>query len=360
MPILKSGAQPSSASTGEMSAHAWDEFLRENRCGQFQQSSAWAEAKSHDGWNPVRRSLTVNGTIYGGFQILWRATKIGRIGYISKGPVLVKETPDLWRQALQAAASVARHHSLRGLIIQPPDLSDAPEEVFRTQGLLPERLMEVIDASLWVDLRSQGPVWDNLHRQTRKYIRHAQRSGVIIREGGEADLGAFFQLMSQTSARQGSKPNPPSEAALRQIWRAFATNNAIRLTLAILGDRTLAGMICILHGDRATLWKKGATADSSDSRANHLICFEALHWAQEKGFAHGDFYAVRRDIAEALLAGNSLTEEQNSSRDRFILGFGGAPRLLPGAKILFSSHFFSVGYKIASKLARIRKPSKSD
>jgi hypothetical protein len=165
--------------------------------------------------------------------------------------------------------------------------------------------------------------------------------------------------MCQTSARQGSKPNPASETALCQIWHCFAARNSIRLTLATLGDRTLAGMICLLHGDRATLWKKGATPDSSDSRANHLICFEALQWAQEKGYTHGDFYAVRRDIAETLLAGNSLSEEQNSSRDRFILGFGGAPRLLPTARILLPNPWLRGLYRVTSKLARIRRQSKS-
>src|SRR5262245_2268685 len=71
----------------EAGAPAWDNFLRGTDLGQFQQSSLWAQAKQVDGWQSLRLILEQEQRIVGGFQILWRRTRFGRVGYIIKGPV---------------------------------------------------------------------------------------------------------------------------------------------------------------------------------------------------------------------------------------------------------------------------------
>src|SRR5579863_7646085 len=66
----------------------WDGYLRGSGQGQFQQSSIWAEVKQSDGWHAVRVVLEQEGITIGGFQLLWRHTRFGRMGFLNKGPVL--------------------------------------------------------------------------------------------------------------------------------------------------------------------------------------------------------------------------------------------------------------------------------
>lgn len=181
----------------------------------------------------------------------------------------------------------------------------------------------------------------------RTFIRQAQRKGVVLREGGEADIPLFFELMRQTCIRQRVAPNPGSEAEVRRIWRAFQSGGRFRMAFAEHEGKVLATLTAIRFGDRVSLWKKGWTSESSDLRPNHLLYYDALCWAQREGAKICDFYSLRRDIAEALLAGRPLTEAQSRSRDRFHLGFGGRPVLLPPAYIHFRSPVLRVAYRLA-------------
>src|SRR5256885_1684080 len=63
----------------------WDTFLQATASGHFQQSSLWALVKAAEGWRPVRLVITADDTAMGGFQILVRRTRLGKVGYIYKG-----------------------------------------------------------------------------------------------------------------------------------------------------------------------------------------------------------------------------------------------------------------------------------
>ena len=73
----------------------WDKYLVSIPLGEFQQTGCWAKVKKTSGWNNFRVLLLHHNKIIAGFQLLWRKVYNFRIGYISKGPVLKKETDDL-------------------------------------------------------------------------------------------------------------------------------------------------------------------------------------------------------------------------------------------------------------------------
>src|ERR1017187_3150477 len=87
---LINGQQAAAWLSPELEDPYWDDFLKATPLGHFQQSSLWARAKDIEGWRPVRMILTLDGQIAGGFQILTAHTRFGLIGYVSKGPVVIK------------------------------------------------------------------------------------------------------------------------------------------------------------------------------------------------------------------------------------------------------------------------------
>ena len=94
-------------------------------------------------------------------------------------------------------------------------------------------------------------------KSTEEYVRVANHNGVTIREGTEEDIGLFFNLMVDTCKRQGVKPNPPTEKALRQLWLTFSRRNCLRVTFAEYNHEVLAGSLNIIFGKKVNLWKKG-------------------------------------------------------------------------------------------------------
>ncbi|MBI1840932.1 MAG: GNAT family N-acetyltransferase [Verrucomicrobia bacterium] len=314
----------------------WDGLLSASRFGQFQQSSGWGAAKSAEGWKLSRFLYQRNEAIAVGFQILWKNSRFGKIGFASKGPVVFGQEKAEWPTAARQLTRAVRWLGLRALLVQPPDHGLAAEEALQAVGFQREKAQEVIDATLWFDLSgNEADILARMPGYNRTFIRQAERRGVRVREGGAADLELFYDLMIRTCVRQQTKPNPSSLAALKQVWKGFEADRSMRLTFAEADGEVIAALTSIRFGDRLTLWKKGWKDGTSKLRPNHLLYHESLIWAQRMGCAFCDFYSVRRDIAETLIAGGKPNEEQSASRDRFHLGFGGAPQLLPQSQIYF-------------------------
>jgi lipid II:glycine glycyltransferase (peptidoglycan interpeptide bridge formation enzyme) len=341
----------------ELTDPGWDEFLTSTPLGQFQQSTLWASGKCDGTWQVLRVIFTSRGRGVGGFQLFYRRTPTGLIGYVSKGPVIVEESKANWDVILHAIKTIARQRRFRALIVQPPDTSSVDPTWILDHGFLPEKLQGVVDATLWFDLAgTPDDIMKKMPGYNRTFIRQAMRKGVTVREGGTSDTPLFFDLMTTTCKRQAVTPNPRSLEDVQRIWQAFHRKNAMRIVFAEHEGKTLATLASFVFGNRVTLWKKGWTSSDDHLRPNHLLYYDTLCWAQRTDAQFCDFYATRRDIVEALLRGDALTAEQSKSRDRFHLGFGGKPTLLPPAFIFFPSKVLCLAYRLVSRVIPRSKP----
>jgi lipid II:glycine glycyltransferase (peptidoglycan interpeptide bridge formation enzyme) len=343
---------------------AWDRFLQQTPLGQFQQSTLWAGAKAAEGWQPVRVLIRSENAILAGFQIMarpaWRGR--GRIGYVSKGPVVLPGRP--WAATYTAALlqQVVRQEKLSALVAQPPDLCPQMPGALQACGFLPDFLMNVNDATWIIDLSGDfESVEASMGRTTRNLVRRAVRTGITIRDGGREDLARFFELMLATCRRQETSPNPSRLADLLALWDAASPSGNIRLYLAEYEGRILAGLLVIRFGETATLWKVGAAPPDKELKPNDYMYSQAIRWAQEKGCRHCDFAAFDRRMALSILAGEALTEEQLHSRYLFLTRFGGQPRLLPGAQIYFPNPLLRAFYRsrFRRRLRESARPAES-
>lgn len=323
----------------------WDRFLQKNPAGEFEQTCCWAEVKKIEGWGCQRVVMIRKKAILGGFQILWRKTRWGRIGYVTKGPVVAINNK--WALALitDLIKKAARELRLVALLVLPPKEGRLSRVIGPKNKFLPNRVMDIITATLVVDI-SEGmkAVEARMRRNTRQQIRRSYRNNVSVREGGEKDLATFFYLMRQTCKRQGVTPNPSSVAALERLWKTSQTFGGCRLTLAEYQKRPIAGLFCIPFNRIINIWKKGSVPDYLHLNPMEMLYHEAMSWAHGKGYQSADFISLDRDIAESLLNNVPLTEKQRRSRDVFNLGFGGYPVILPNAYIHFTNQVLYQGY----------------
>ncbi len=331
----------------EVEETEWDSFLQDSTLGQYPQSSTWARYKQATGWNCFRHVIRRDGMIRGGFQLLWKKTPIGRIGYVRKGPVAKDEDPRLVDDLVSDLTKSGRRLRLLAIVVQPPNCGWFTASRLQPPLFLPNRVLEIITATLLIDVTGGAPVIEaRMRKTTRKYLRRAVRGGVCVREGTENDLDLFFALMVETCKRQGVAPNPSDPAALKALWETEGTGVRCRLTFAEHGGKAIAGLFCIGFGDTLTLWKKGSLPEYLPKRPVELLYHESLVWAQSSGYRFCDFGSMSRHIAERLLAGKKLTEEEKGSRDWFNLGFGDTPLLMPQAFFHFPNHALSFGYRL--------------
>ncbi len=331
----------------------WDEFLDRSEFGQFQQSSAWARTKAIDGWRATRAWFDLPGGGRGGLQLLRKPSRLGRIGYVSKGPVLAEEHDAAAASAVAATVAAARRLRLRALIVQPPDLSRIDAGKLAAAGFEPWPVESVIRSTAIVDLAGGKAAVEGRMDANRRYeVRAAARRGVTVRWGGAEDLAVFFALMRDSCRRQNSAPNPASLAALATMWNAFGER--IFLGLAEHEGRPLAGLLLVRHRDRMTLWKKGWNEQGATLYANSSLNAAALIHASELGCREADFVGLAYGTARALQAGQPLSEEQRRSRDMFNLKFGATARMLPSAHLLVVSPLLRTAFRCAAKIPSMR------
>lgn len=320
-------------------AEHWDGFLLQHPLGHFQQSGRWGSVKELDGWTIHRQVKVTRENIEAGFQLLWKRTRFGRIGYVSKGPVVAHESPHAIESSLREVRQAAAQIGLRALILQPPDASIISPGDLQRHGFSSVPLPSVTNATVLVDLQGgAAAVEKNLGRTMRREVRDAVKAGVIISSGGRQDLRKFFELMQATCLRQNTRPNPGRPEILEAIWDEFFP--AIRLSFARIGDQLLAGLLLIPFGGRVTFWKKGWVSVRSTAPANALLNTSELIWAAGQGHRQADFLALDRDLAERILSGRELSDDQRRSRHIFNLKLGGRPQLLPHGMILILNPAF--------------------
>lgn len=331
----------------ELEDTCWDNFLQETPLGQFEQSTIWARAKQPEGWRPVRILVTVEDKVVAGFQILWQSSWRGRMGYVSKGPVVLPGYPGLAEYVTALLQALARKERMRALVVQPPDLCLQISGSLARRGFMLDVVAKVNDATWMVDLRDGfEAVQQQMSKQTRRKVKQAASRGLMIREGGRQDLEAFFGLMLSTCRRQAVAPNPPDVRYLLALWDAAHPAGCIRLFLAKYDSKPLAGLLCITFGQTFTLWKKGWTSTEDEFHPNYLTHHEALKWASQSGYRFADFSAFNKQMALAMLSGKALSSDQEHSRDVFNIRIGGMPRLLPEARIYFPNPLVRLAYLV--------------
>jgi lipid II:glycine glycyltransferase (peptidoglycan interpeptide bridge formation enzyme) len=314
---------------------SWDEFLQSSPFGQFQQSGAWAKYKATQGWSVARVVLTGDDSIMGGFQILWKETRFGKIAYVSKGPALREDVDGLSAPAVTLLQNVAADYGFRAIILQPPDDGSASLlEALQKAGFLATPFLGVIDSTLLIDLAGEeADVIGRSRPSTRNKYNRAIRRGLKIVDGDEHSIPDFFRLMKATCDRQGVAPNPPDEVALASLWRSMAGQNLLRLKFSCYEGELISGNLFVCFGRRMSIFKTGWAGLNRELHPNNFVICEALKWAQANDFATADFVGLERGLADTLTMGQKISEAQNGSRDAFKLGFGGRAKLLPSATL---------------------------
>ena len=72
------------AATEDDDRSAWDAFLVKVPRAPYQQSSLWAKVKAGQGWRSARMTVTRDGSIHAGAQLLYRAIPLaGAVGFVA-------------------------------------------------------------------------------------------------------------------------------------------------------------------------------------------------------------------------------------------------------------------------------------
>jgi lipid II:glycine glycyltransferase (peptidoglycan interpeptide bridge formation enzyme) len=123
-----------------------------------------------------------------------------------------------------------------------------------------------------VDLSGSEADYSGGHETEDRYnIRLAERKGVTVRQGGEADLPTFYTLSQLTAARDGFGTH--SLAYYRAAFDLFGPEQ-VALLLAEFEGEALAGLMVFCQGQDAYYFY-----GASSNNQRHLMPAYLLQWA---------------------------------------------------------------------------------
>jgi hypothetical protein len=102
----------------------------------------------------------------------------------------------------------------------------------------------------------------------------------------------------------------------------------------------------VAFGDTVICKKRGWSGEFGSLRPNVALEWAAIHWAKQAGYRYYDFEGLPRTIAEAVLRGEGLPEENRQSPASYKLGYGGDVRILPDALAYFSNPLIRCGHRV--------------
>jgi peptidoglycan pentaglycine glycine transferase (the first glycine) len=278
--------------TDDHAGGAWDAFLAKVPRVPYQQSSLWARVKAGQGWRSALVTVTRDGSIHGGAQLLYRSIPLaGAVGFVVRGPVLTSDDPALAAAAAAGLERLALACKVAYLIVQPPR---ERAEVMTPQLLgggyrtAPEILAPHNTTTGLLDLRQgEETILAGMRSSTRRNVRLAQRRGMTVREGGAADLPVFYSLLAATARRRGFSPPPASffDAA----WRTMAPVGMLRMAVAEFDREPVSAFLWVVLGDTMNCWRGGWSGEHRYRRPNEALDWSGIRWAAGQGLRWYDF-----------------------------------------------------------------------
>lgn len=331
----------------------WDSFLGNAPEGQFEQTSMWARVKGLEGWEPLRILIWENQLVIGGFQILAKSKKpFGRVGYVSKGPVLLPHKQELLPNILKLAKEIARAYRIDFLIVHPPRLYSEIATLFIENGFLPNYIKGMIrNATVVIDVgKDDEALLASFKRQKRQNIKRAYDSGIIVREGTFEDLSTFHSFMLETCKRIGVVPNPSRLQSLILMWQLFNPIGKMKLFFACYQGEDLSGIIAIPFGLTVNLWKFGWSGKYAEYRPNDLLFWEIFRWSRDAGYRKVDLVHIDPDSAQEVVQHRNRPAEIRKSSSFFKLGWAGDFIILPEGYVFCQNLIMRALYPQGSNL----------
>lgn len=291
----------------------WQKALSEVPAPHVLQSWEWGALKAQTEWKAKRTVLyDESGKAVAAIQFLDRQLLPFipvRIGYVPKGPLVDWENMRLVELVLEQVEMLAKGRNCIFVKIDP-DVEETSAAGIRLRHLFRQRGWCFSDGQIQFkntaisDLRGdEDTLLDQMKSKWRYNIRLAERRGITIRLGTEADLETFYRLYQETSSRDGFLIRPYEY--YRTTWQRFLEaeqdkNNpaggALLLAEHAEEKEPVAGIFLMRYGERAWYFYGASSERRRRDMPNYLLQWEGMRWARAQGCTLYDWWGAPDDL----------------------------------------------------------------
>ena len=228
----------------------WEDFiLKSGYKTSFFQSWAWGEFEKSLGKQVTRMGFYYDGKLVAIAQIVEVDAKRGRFLHIRNGPVVNWDNENIVKELLAQLKIIGKELGVDFVRISPHvNYSNYNSEFWKKQGFVTNQMHDVDAEITWVlDLKQDlETILQNMRKNTRYYIRKAEKDGVkIIKSKNIEDLNKFYEVYEDTVKRQ--KWNAYNYNYLKKEFETFTKEGDISIYLAEYQGKIIAASLFIYY-----------------------------------------------------------------------------------------------------------------
>lgn len=211
---------------------------------------------------------------------------LGKFWYIPKGPEVTLTNELL--ETLELLKPFARKHNVFAIRIES-ELDISNQTKLEKSGFIKSNPIIPNPSTITLDISDNlDNILTNLPQKGRYAIKRAERDGVTIKRinSSEENCKIMYNLLSETAKGQFGIRN---YEYFKTFWQRFESANLGQLFFAYYDNQIVAGAYAIALGQKST-YKDGASIRKRNAYgASHLLQWEVIKWAKEKGSLLHDF-----------------------------------------------------------------------
>jgi peptidoglycan pentaglycine glycine transferase (the first glycine) len=322
-----------------MNGPDWNAAIASLPNAHLLQTWEWSQIKSEAGWQAIpciwemdgslRDSRNLSGVQPGAAAMVLQRTILVkgietslRIQYVPKGPLLDWSNTALRRRVLNDLSAIAHKSGAIFIKIDPnvplglgivgePGGQDKPvgQEVLhdmKSYGWVfsPDQIQ--FRNTVWVDLASpEEDILRRMKQKTRYNIHLAERKGVRIRPGDEADFSLLYRMYAETSIRDGFVIR--DENYYGRVWKTFLDNlrekreislPAAQPLIAEIEGEGVAAIVPVRFAKTAWYLYGMSRELHREKMPSYLLQWEAMRWAKRSGCLVYDLWGAPDEFDE--------------------------------------------------------------
>ncbi len=256
----------------------WNAWIRRAGRSNVLQSWAYGEAKTHAGGWRVRRAVIRRGETPVAIAQVLRKSYFGflQVSRISRGPLFLEpvspgETYAVLKELGKTAAL------WRGSVFTlSPEVESSAAAVVQLWAAGFRRLARPAWSSAWLSLTPELPeIRARLDRKWRNMLTAAEKQGMVLREGSEAELWAL--MLERHAAHMDHRQFEGISIELLEALHGHRDSEGdLSVLIAEKDGEAVAGICIATHGAAATYMVGWSTNAGRDARATHFLLWQAI------------------------------------------------------------------------------------
>ena len=314
----------------------WDQLISSLPNPHFLQTYEWAQVKSKYGWKPIylawsdksfqfytseQLDLLDQSNIQAACLVLKRTVSLfglfqANVLYAPKGPLLNWNDGSLRNRVLDDLQSFARKQGDIFLKIDPdvwlgtgiPESEDSREDnggqtamsELKRRGWRYSSDQIQFKNTLLIDLSaSEDEMLARMKQKTRYNVRLAEKKGVTVRIGAQADLPMLYKMYAETSVRDGFVIR--DEGYYRMVWESFmqSAEPTAEPLIAEVNGEAVAAIFVFYFAARAYYVYGMSREIQREKMPNYLLQWEAMKRAKSRGCLIYDLWGVPDEFKES-------------------------------------------------------------